>query len=124
VYDKENSKRRNFEMLKGRVSKEELETILFEAINGLELPKTKSLAKSIFIELEQRTEEKGETLDDEQFGNMIRELNALLFETRVMSAFLQKALNELDPETRKQLQDRRTSRRKPVEDFYARLVGN
>lgn len=109
-----------------RVTEKRLKEILSDIVKGMKFPRPgKAFAEALFKELKKRTEEEeGMILGDEQFGNMIREIDALVLEFGVTHLLLQKIQGSLDSQTRFNFKDRRTERRKPIEELHIYLVSN
>ena len=107
--------------------KERIREVLSDIINGMKFLKPgKSWAESFFIALSRRIkEEDGVILEVEpDFGNMLREIDAILLETKVTSVFIEQIRENLDSKTRDTFKDRKEGLRKPIEDFHIFLVSN
>jgi len=96
-------------------------------ISGMEfLQPHKSWAESLFIALsEYIKEEDGVILAVEpDFGNMLREIDAIMLETGVTSTLIRAIRRDLGSKTRKSFKDRKLKIRKPMEDLERFLSSN
>ena len=99
----------------------ELRIVLVDIISGMKFSaEGKTLSESVLDELRSRWDPNfnralGEP--EEQFGNMLRELDALSLETEAMSLLIKRIQEGLDPAIREKFRDRRARKREPIENF-------
>lgn len=104
-----------------------IEEVLYLVVRGADFLKPhQSWAESFFDLLcEHIKKEDGIFLEkDPDFGNMLRELDAIFLEATVESVLIREIQKDLDPETRKKFRDRKVNSRKPTEDLHRFLVSN
>ncbi|MDP2926883.1 MAG: hypothetical protein Q8N65_01975 [bacterium] len=115
------SKKEHFNRRERRneILRERIKNLLDDVINGMDFLKPhKPWAESFFIALSERTKkEEGKSLNKKQYGDMLRELDALFLELEVTTRFIRNVQGDLASEVGKEFKDRRTERRKPIEDF-------
>lgn len=109
---------------RNEILRERIKNLLDDVINGMDFLKPhKPWAESFFIALSERTKkEEGKSLNKKQYGDMLRELDALFLELEVTTCFIRNVRGDLASEVGKEFKDRRTERRKPIEDFELFLV--
>ena len=104
-----------------------IEELLDLIVKGMEfLQPDKSWAESLFDALSQYVkEEDGKILDkDKDFGNMLREIDAILLGAKVKSVLIAKIQTDMGFEAKQRFQDRKLKSRKPIEDLHLFLVSN
>jgi hypothetical protein len=106
--------------------REKAEDLLYDVINGMDiLDPHKSWAESFFIALSERVQkDDGVILSEEDYANVLRELDSLLPGFDVMAIFIRTLQRDLGSGFKEEFRDKRLEEQKPIEDFRRFLVSN